>query len=468
MKAEYKRDLQHNYLILEAPDTADEEGYDIRMAMQNEIPGLLPFGMSGKNGILYFQYEITSKQALDSIYEKRTLNGRDIFSLLSHIRDTLELLRKYLLNPARLLFAPQYIYLTPDRQKVFLCYFPASEGETPVTELAEFILKKLDHGDPQAVELGYQFYRQAIEENFSLRKALKEILESAETKQELPQPDFRFGSDRQTPEERKESLEAYSETPEVLRQQAADTYEEEYEVIHKERKRHSGAKTDAGTRSGKERKKKDVPSRLFQMIHPAVLLSGLFLLAALEAVYYFGFLDFTGAGGVFFLVISVEALINKAWRDRREKRQQEQWFEENEDEMYQLLREEMYETPEPETQIGETQCLAPGMMRRRLHLVCAREEDSERMPEIRLDRETLYIGKLKGESDVILDSPAVSRVHAQLCCQEQAYYVKDLNSKNGTFVNGERLKPQERCAFAANDLIAFADMEYRAVWKHSI
>lgn len=467
MKAEYKRNLQHNYLILEAPGTADEEGYDIHMVMQNEIPGLLPFEMSGKNGIRYFQYEITSKQALDSIYEKRTLSGRDIFSLLSHIRDTLELLRKYLLNPARLLFAPQYIYLTPDRQKVFLCYFPAPEGETPVTELAEFILKKLDHGDPQAVELGYQFYRQAIEENFSLRKALKEILESAGTEQELPQPDCRFGPDGQTPEEQKDFPTA-QEAPETFWQPAADMYEEEYEVIHKERKRHSGAKTDAGMHSGNEKKTKDVPSRLFQMIHPAVLLSGLLLLAALEAVYYFGFLDLTGAGGVFFLVISVEALINKSWRDRKKKRQQEQWFEEDEDEMYQLLREEMYDAPEPETQIEETQCLAPGMMRRRLHLVCAREEDSDRMPEIRLDREILYIGKLKGESDVILDSPAVSRVHAQLCCQEQTYYVKDLNSKNGTFVNGERLKPQERCSFAANDLIAFADMEYRAVWKHSI
>ena len=69
MNAEYKRDLQNNYLILEAPE-AEEDDYRLRMAEQNEISGLLPFHSARKNGILYLHYEITSRQTLESVYER--------------------------------------------------------------------------------------------------------------------------------------------------------------------------------------------------------------------------------------------------------------------------------------------------------------------------------------------------------------------------------------------------------------
>lgn len=40
---------------------------------------------------------------------------------------------------------------------------------------------------------------------------------------------------------------------------------------------------------------------------------------------------------------------------------------------------------------------------------------------------------------VWLDSPAVSRHHAEITFQDKSYVLKDLGSSNGTFVNGERL-----------------------------
>ena len=77
----------------------------------------------------------------------------------------------------------------------------------------------------------------------------------------------------------------------------------------------------------------------------------------------------------------------------------------------------------------------------------------------------VYVGKVKGESDVILDSPTVSRRHARLECREGVYYVKDLNSRNGTFCNGRRLRPQEQCQFVQGDEISFAEIGYRAVLR---
>ena len=77
MNAEYKRDLQNNYLILESPEDG-EDSYCLRMAETNEIAGLLSFHSARKDGRLYLHYEITSRQPLQSIYEKRLMSCRNI------------------------------------------------------------------------------------------------------------------------------------------------------------------------------------------------------------------------------------------------------------------------------------------------------------------------------------------------------------------------------------------------------
>lgn len=68
------------------------------------------------------------------------------------------------------------------------------------------------------------------------------------------------------------------------------------------------------TRNAKERGSERFVDRIFQAVHPAVLLSGLFLLASLEVLFYLGYLQLTETGGAFFLVLSVELLINSAWK----------------------------------------------------------------------------------------------------------------------------------------------------------
>jgi hypothetical protein len=55
-----------------------------------------------------------------------------------------------------------------------------------------------------------------------------------------------------------------------------------------------------------------------------------------------------------------------------------------------------------------------------------------------LDEKETIIGRAP-EVDIYLESPFVSRQHARIVPEEGAYYVEDLGSKNGTFVNGKRI-----------------------------
>ncbi len=51
----------------------------------------------------------------------------------------------------------------------------------------------------------------------------------------------------------------------------------------------------------------------------------------------------------------------------------------------------------------------------------------------------LTLGR-SGENDVVLDVEGVSRVHALLVHSEEGWFIRDNNSKNGIFVNGEKVK----------------------------
>lgn len=67
-----------------------------------------------------------------------------------------------------------------------------------------------------------------------------------------------------------------------------------------------------------------------------------------------------------------------------------------------------------------------------------------------LTETTAIIGREKSNK-IVISAPGVSRRHAQITLQDTLYYLEDLQSSNGTFVNGERLT--ERRVLKAGDKI---------------
>ena len=60
-----------------------------------------------------------------------------------------------------------------------------------------------------------------------------------------------------------------------------------------------------------------------------------------------------------------------------------------------------------------------------------------------LDSPNLLIGKSKDKVDLYLEDISVSRMHAKVVKTKDAISLEDLNSTNGTYINGERLQPYE-------------------------
>ena len=59
-----------------------------------------------------------------------------------------------------------------------------------------------------------------------------------------------------------------------------------------------------------------------------------------------------------------------------------------------------------------------------------------------------------------LKARGISRIHGKISLEEGEYYLTDLNSTNGTFLNGGRLEVNEKARIRQGDQVGFADVKY--------
>ena len=71
-----------------------------------------------------------------------------------------------------------------------------------------------------------------------------------------------------------------------------------------------------------------------------------------------------------------------------------------------------------------------------------------------------FVGSMSEYMDYVIDKDTVSRFHAKFIKQGERVYLMDLNSTNGTTVNGRELNVRESVLLSAGDCIMFADEEY--------
>ncbi len=81
-----------------------------------------------------------------------------------------------------------------------------------------------------------------------------------------------------------------------------------------------------------------------------------------------------------------------------------------------------------------------------------------------IDSDRSVIGR-SADCEVPLDVPAVSRRHAAIFRERGSYFIEDLQSRNGTFLNDNRLT--ERAPLGEGDRLLICDQEFRFYTGHS-
>ncbi len=506
MEIRYSREMSHNYMIIEAIE--DEGGYASQMLSANTIDGLLKFRMRRTEESREYYYEITSRQPLSRILQKRTLSGRELKILLLGILGIIKRVEEYLLKDEQILLEPEYIYIEPDRFTVNLCLIPGYSEDTPrsMSKLLEYLLERIDHQDREAVVLAYNLYQISLRENYGMADLLCRL--AGEDKIFSSETNKNSEVLLESTDSQDEIRENFKNEEELRREISSEEgiYIGKNSKMNKAEIKYSektGKKyTEETTRTAKTNKKtvacidksdyeheQKLDKKKERWVNSTIRVIGVAALAGI--VYWY----VTGEINIWLYVISalsgiltlareyysrkrkqrIHKIDNKkikirkesdTERDFSENRMEEEknrWmiYPESEEEHKRELQREEEARIERIKDAGTTLLSAEknkdGMVR--LEPIEAGEK------VIQITYVPFTIGKHAELSDACVDRPTVSRLHARIDQKEGVYILTDLNSTNGTSVNGYQLQANETVSLGNGDSIYMADIGYR-FWEN--
>lgn len=108
----------------------------------------------------------------------------------------------------------------------------------------------------------------------------------------------------------------------------------------------------------------------------------------------------------------------------------------------------------------DTQLLNNSLSASEGHHACL-ESSSKDREDIEIPYVPFLIGKHSEMNDFVLSYPTVSRLHLKVDKKERVYIFTDMNSTNGTVVNGYKMEANETVSVKEGDIIQIAGLSYR-------
>ena len=482
MYAEYKRDVSHNYLILREEEKVNTASYQVRMLTGNVIPSILKCRLQGLDGNLLFYYDITSRQSLASFYEQRKFHRKDLHMLFGGFIRVMEEMAEFLMNTDQLLLCPEYIFLDIEKREVKFCCLPDYHHpiQEQFRELTEYLLPRLDHEDPQAVSMGYGVYRKAMETGFQLEHIKEAIYQNREVTGKNDNKDSAQKQGQKPPENNLDGADNFGEK---IQEKADVSHLLETDVENKTSKR----------KKDKKKEESDFQKSSNEWTGALLCVSTAAVLIILLILRYLGYLPGIPAEAIFggaIILLALAAFLSWTAEKKKQKKQMSaEWRkkvkrelddtyesssekrrkERKSEDLYEAdsVQEKMpewgdgkYKMPEQtgETEnYGETVVLSAGQTEGPASLV---SREPGELATIYLDRDLMVIGKMENAADAVISLPTVSRIHAKIRKADDEYYLSDLNSRNGTSVNGRLLKTGEEYQLQDEDQVEFAQARY--------
>lgn len=434
--------MNRNYLILR-PESMRNDKYTIRMLSGNNISGLLAFQEKWINGDCRYYYDVTSKQPLGRILEYRNLKGSELKTFLSSLLFSIRQMERFLLDEGQLCLEADFIYTEPENFRCTLVLVPGRYEDFvgEFRNLSQYLLDHVDQNDKDAVVLAFSVFKACQKMNFGIddiENCLNSINEEAKENDRPPDQEEKIS---QTDMKRKNpQMEWKAETPLIE--------DESISVAHEE---------------AEEKESRGIGSFLLIPIVCIMVLIPVMIVFGKGVAGLYRMKWFVGGMELVLAVIGVNIYIikNKQKKDiietNKKDEEKEPFWEEY---LYKQEETELehdgldeQETYEDEMQ---TMLLTPQDVFKESHsLVSVKGGEDISVPYF-----PFIIGKSDSISDFCLNKPGVSRLHVKLEEKDGICQVTDLNSTNGTKVDGRLLNANETCCLMVGSELSIAEEKY--------
>ena len=426
MKISYERNLKESLMTVEGRPVM--KPYEEEMLRENDIPSLLSFYTSTMNGEVRFCFDITGKSSLRDFLEEEGLSAGIVSGVIKKLKKAFEQTDRYLINPENIRLSPDTIFIErlSGDFRLFLSYMPFEDdgGDYGLSAVMRFLTEKPVRGDMRLTELIYSLYDASLREKDSF-EALLSVLSGYEKKEgdEGGRENVKgvFAEEERLLEpvspaepDRKKKGRGQSLLESTEKRRRSD-FDREDEI---DRDGYDPGFDDEDEEEPYPEDDESILSKLFSS------LKGLFSKKAKE-----GKERLTGR---------IKSLFPSGKENIK---------------ALDFLYEETDSIEKPTVLMSGAGAGGPLLLS---------YEGSGRGRDYPLSKEIFRIGSEKG-NDAVIDSPVVSRHHAKIVRQGEDYFIEDLNSKNGTFVNGKMLSYRESVRLKRMDKIIFADEVFRIV-----
>ncbi|MFI3212927.1 MAG: DUF6382 domain-containing protein [Eubacteriales bacterium] len=431
-----KSDLCKSYLLSETTQDYDKNNYQYKMITKNKIKGLLDCGEGFLDGKYTLQYNVSGKKSLLQEFQEKELQFCHMVSILQGLNTMLMEIKLYLLNEKFVLLTPDLIFWEEDTSQPYFIYCPLEEinEEGKLRALADFFLEHGNHRDEHVVNISYLFYKQTKERFFSLTAFLTVL----DKEQSLKFQDNQLAME--TTEKRIDGIEIVEESKEV---HPDDTELEEKEKEDNKIKKKDGFKT-------------------YRLVLSICCLLGSVGVGGIIMLYPLSYQLFIGMVTLATVLVLISVLFLILFLCKKKEKTKTVIEEKKIEEIPFLQEEDMVH------EIGETVYLGQSMeiqdSEASYYLEYQTEQEMRRIPLIYLP---LTVGKEREKVSLVLEDPSVSRVHCRFVEKKDKIGIIDLNSTNGTKINGILLEQGEIVSIEQGDEITIGTVNCYIVTSHN-
>ena len=436
MNVRFQRDVKHSYMILseDAPMDcdADSVSFTAEMLRNNRIEGLLPMTVERVDQAVFYRYEITSSVNLLSWCSTMPVDLDSMHRVLWSILDTAGSLEEFLLDPSCLFLNPEALFLTQDHTAVLLALVPSLKKDLKesLVGLVRFLLTKINREDKEAIVFGYQVIHELEEENTT----------PSDLKKYLIGGDASSDGGNMDPEQGESETENFAD----VMSGSPDRGKEAEQV------RHAGVA-------------RDIRASIWIVLLCLPAVGLLYFVLHISALGYYTNMEIGACLLLAGLMICAAVCLRKHMRMKT--LQKEEQVEKTSASMD--WEDVMVPSPEDDDEpvflsVDHTVSLRDIRLGSRCAILTPAEGGAS-LPVIRVCDEEIHIGNAekKMPAFVTLPDPTVSRIHARLIPRDGIFYICDLNSTNGTRVNGQLLDAFTPVPLPEGARVDFAGVEYR-------
>lgn len=451
MEGIFVREGNTNYLKIsesEKEETATPP-YLIKMLSNNEIEGILKVNIQYVDNKIMYCYDVKTYRPLSMLYQSRDMKIEEAAGILKNLDAAVKRLSEFFLDRDGILLNPQYIMLDDFDKRARFVYLPCNGVgfNEQLRRLLEFIMEHMEHKDREKTIRFYEAYQEVIRGDSDIYGIIRRL----------------EGEDAvKSPQINEYIIPAVMDEP----------VDEEKETVSFNPGRASVIIKAVSAIAAIF----IIMSQIFSDVLPLNISLGTaaVLLAASAAAHI--------AGGW----LGRQPASRFARLERSESRMPYSFHTQsvmervNDDDSIRSRPDEpvngqaaamsgtsdisdvsdISHTSEKndDAQTNPTQLLSGAIRKNYIIKLAAVDSHTN---DILIDTVPCVIGSLSSSADVVAEEPFVSRMHARITGNPEAgYYIQDLFSTNGTFINDERLMPQEKHELRDNDTVTLAASKY--------